>query len=495
MSSHQDRHPDEMISALFDGELAPEEWTAVKEHLEQCPRCQRLLEEIKSISAALPEDPPVPDGLAARVRERLPAGTGRQRVAPPRRETVPFRPARRRITFPLAAGAGLAATLIVGALLVQYLPANLWSRLPLPPRGAEEGAPGAFGDQAGSGREERSAAAENAPAKEQAGEPGSGPGVAAAPAGGTATAEADLAAASKLDEMAQRPADAEGAAAPSGIGSPAATSTDFAAAGERPGFAPGQELPVTVPEEADEPSRTAQEIALDPVNQAAAGEAAPGAPVGASSGASSGASPGECPERPVEDGTATAADGQPALAKDDKARGQREDAASALERAKSAPTAAPPAAKIERLGDRVAEAVAVPSAASVAECRATWGAPRQASWPVTAGRHPERAVGGAGKASGGKSVVQESPRRIRVTVTRERWPELMQRLAAAGVTGTAQLPAPPEWADCAAVNVSLPEPPATPPSPVPPSPETPPPRRPRPDADRATSSRHTARCG
>ena len=470
MNSHEDRHPDEMISALFDGELAPEEWTAVKEHLEQCPRCQRLLEEIKSISTVLSEDPPVPDGLAARVRERLPAGTGRHRAAPPRREPVPFKPARRRITFPLAAGAGLAATLIVGALLVQYLPANLWSRLPLPPRGAEEGAPGAAGDQAGSGREERSAAAENAPGKEQAGEPGSGAGVAAAPAGGTATAEADLAAASKLDEMAQRPADAEGAAAPGGTGAPVAASTDFAAAGERPGFAPGQELPVTVPEEADEPSRTAQEIALDPVNQAAAGEAAPGTPVGGVVGGVAGGMPG----RPVEDGAATAADGQSALAKDDKARGQREDGAPVLERAKSAPTAAPPAAKIERPGDRVAEAVAVPSAASVAECRATWGAPRQASWPVAAGRHPERAVGGAGKASGGKSVVQESPRRIRVTVTRERWPELMQRLAAAGVTGTAQLPAPPEWADCAAVSVSLPELPAMPPSPVPPSPETPP---------------------
>ena len=36
MSPRDDRHPDELISALFDGELAPEEWTEVKEHLERC---------------------------------------------------------------------------------------------------------------------------------------------------------------------------------------------------------------------------------------------------------------------------------------------------------------------------------------------------------------------------------------------------------------------------------------------------------------------------
>ncbi len=473
MSSHEDRHPDEMISALFDGELAPEEWTAVKEHLEQCPRCQRLLEEIKSISAALPEDPPVPDGLAARVRERLPAGTGRQRAAPPRRDPVPFKPARRRVTFPLAAGAGLAATLIVGALLVQYLPAGLWSRLQMPSRAAEEAAAGAAGNQTESAREEKRASAESAPAKETAGEPGAAPGGVAAPDGGTATAEADLAAASKLDQMAQLPPDAEGTAAPGGTGPSAGPPADYAAAGERPGFAPGQELPVTVPEEADEPARTAQEIALDPVNQAAGGEAAQGSPIGGVVGGVVGGVAGGTPGGPAEGGTAPAADGQQALAKDEKARIQRDDAAQQLERAKSAPVAAPPPAPVGRPGDRVAEAVAVPSAASVAECRATWGAPRQASWAPAAGRSPERAVGAAGKSAGGKSVVLENPRRVRVTVTRERWPELMQRLAAAGVTGTAQLPAPPEWADCAAVNVSLPELPAAPPSPAPPAPETP----------------------
>jgi len=449
MNNHDDRHPDEMISALFDGELAPEEWAAVKEHLEGCRRCRRLLEEIKSISAAMPADPPVPEGLAARVRVRLPAGTGRQRPAPPRREPVPFRPARRRITFPLAAGAGLAAALIVGALLIQYVPSSVLSRLRLPPLSAEESAEGA--GSAGGAREQESAEAKGAPeAAPSAATAGEVPS--SAEAGADASAgTVELAGTEAMQETLVLPPEAKGEMArPEGGATAVPPPTDFAAAGERPGLAPGQELPITVPEDADEPARSPEEIALDAVQQGAVGG--------------------------VERAATAAANERPGLEKDEQMRAKRAEEAvpppAAAKAAASPDAAAPPEPGAAPLG-RVAEAAPVASAASVTECRATWGSPRQANWPPAAGRNPERAVGGAGKAAGGKSIVLENPRRVRVTVTRERWPDLMQRLAAAGVTGTSQLPAPPEWADCAALNVSVPEPPAEPPSPPPP-PETPP---------------------
>lgn len=432
MNGHDDRHPDEMISALFDGELAPEEWAAAKGHLEGCPRCRRLLEEIKSISAAMPADPPVPEGLAARVKDRLPAGTGRQRPAPPPREPVPFKPARRRITFPLAAGAGLAAALIVGALLVQYVPSSVLSRLRLPVLSAEEGAEGLGG--AGGAREQGSAEAKDA-----------------AETGDDASAGAvELASAEVAQETLVLPPGAPVASAGSDAGAPAvAPPGDFAAEGERPGLAPGQELPVTVPEEADEPVRSAEEIALDAGRQG---------PVGG-----------------VEGRAVTIANEMPAPSEDEQTRagaGMAKERVPPSAAAKAAAAAAPPVPG-EAPRDRSAEAAPIPSAASVAECRATWGSPRQVNWPASAGLKPERAIGGAAKAAGGKSIVLENPRRVRITVTRERWPALMQRLADTGVAGTAQLPAPPEWADCAAVSVSVPEVPAAPPSSAPPSPETP----------------------
>ena len=454
MKGQDDRHPDELISALYDGELAPEEWVAVKEHLEGCRRCRQLLEEIKSISGAMPADPPVPEGLAARVKERLPAGAGRQRPLAPRREPMPYKPTRRRITFPLAAGAGLAAALIVGALLIQYVPSSMLSRLRLPPAAAEEGAEeGAGRTAAGGAKEQESIAAKGAPEASSSAEPAGEAGLPAEP-GPDASAGAVVPAMSEATQQASAPPpEAKGEATGSGAGTAAIPPAEFAAAGERPGLAPGQELPVTVPEEADEPARSAEETRLD---------ATPRIVGGVEGAATAVANEVQVPTREEKDLARRAQEAVPP------------PAAAKTAAAPPAPAVAPPSDAGAPLG-RAAEAAPVASAASVADCRATWGAPRQANWPPTAGGNPERTVGGAGKAAGGKSIVLENPRRVRVTVTRGRWPELLQRLAAAGVTGTSQLPAPPAWADCASVNVSVPEAPAASPSPAPPAPEAPPP--------------------
>ena len=467
MGPRDDRHPDELVSALFDGELAPEEWTEVKEHLENCPRCRRLLEQIKSISAAIPADPPVPEGLAARVRERLPAGTGRQRPVPPARDRMPYRATRRRVTFPLAAGAALAATLIVGALLIQYLPDSVSSRLSLPRRSPpSDGAlPGGAGADAAPPQVAAAAKREEAqvPADDAPGAVPPGPG-SDADASFAATDLAGVTGVPGSPGVGGEPA----SAAPGGVlggvdgiaaGAPAAT--DYAAAGERPGLAPGQDLPVTVPEEADAPARTAEQIALEQARPGAVGGVEGAAPAGAN----------ELPE----------------AAKDQQARARRAEPETAPVAAKSAAAQAPsggaaPAAAPPPLADATrsqpSPSAPVASAASVAACQATWSAPRQAAWTPSAGRSPERAVGGAGRAAGGRSILMENPRRVRITVTRDRWPDLVQKLAAAGVTGTAQLPAPPEWADCAAVNVSVPEAPPSTPAPLPPGTAPPPPSAP-----------------
>ncbi|MCU0225420.1 MAG: zf-HC2 domain-containing protein [Acidobacteria bacterium] len=447
MSPRDDRHPDELISALFDGELAPEEWTEVKEHLESCPRCRRLLEQIKSISAAMPVDPPVPEGLAARVQERLPAGTGRQRPVPPARDRMPYRATRRRLTFPLAAGAALAATLIVGALLIQYLPEGVSSRLRLPRLSPPSD--GAVAESAGE------AAAPPQPAMEAKREApvladnGSG----AAPPGSGSDADASVAATDL----------AASTGAPGTFGVPAGpAATDYAAAGERPGLAPGQDLPVTVPEEADAPARTAEQIALEQARPGAVGGVEGAAPAGAN----------ELPEA-AKDQQARARPAEPEAAAGAATANRAEVPARS---AAAAQAAAPP--PLADATPQPSSSAPVAPAASVAACQATWSAPRQAVWPPSAGRNPERAVGGAGQAAGGRSILMENPRRVRITVTRDRWPDLVQKLAAAGVTGTAQLPAPPEWADCAAVNVSVPEASPSTPAPPPPGAAPPPPSAP-----------------
>lgn len=399
MSDRDDRHPDELVSALFDGELAPEEWTEVKEHLAHCPRCQRLLESIKALSGSMPDAPSVPDDLAAKVKSRLPAGTGRQRVTAPR-EPIPYKPRKLRIGFPLAAGAGLAAALILGVMLYEYLPGGLW----------------------------RMAPARSEPAAEPAADerPKDGTGRHQAAAETEAKAEAPSAQAAKANAANEIPAEAAGVAADEAATQVSPDDKGFAPVppagavavrgAEREGLAPGQELPVVVPEDLDQPARTAEQIeAVDRTLEADRG--APGA---------------EAPGSGVVGGVE---------------RQKRLEAA-------STPEATPAAPQMSRTA--ADSATRVPAAASVDACRASWNATRQAFWPEGAGGEPARKIGGAAAAAGGRAILFDGPPRVRITIPRDRWGALLERLAAAGVSGTAQLPPPPDSADCAVLIVALP---------------------------------------
>lgn len=390
MSDRDDRHPDELVSALFDGELAPEEWVEVKEHLERCPRCQRLLESIKALSSAMPAAPPVPADLAEKVGARLPAGTGRQRVAAPR-EPIPFKPRRFRIGFPLAAGAGLAAVLLLGVMLYEYVPGSLLTRWRVPTPATEMGAEEADGKAR---RQAEPVARDKGPA------PRAPEAENELPATTTGAA---------ADEAAK-----EGAPEARPIAPPPAPGTVAVQGAEREGLAPGQEMPVVVPEDLGQPARTEEQI--EAVARKAEGDRAASEEVPAA-GAVGGV-------------------GRPET----------------FDAARAAPAAPPPAG------------TPVPAAASVDACRASWSSQRQAFWPERAGGEPARTVGGAAAAIGGRAILLDGPPRIRITIPRDRWGTLLARLTEVGVAGTAQLPPPPDSADCAVLTVALPPLPPAPPT-------------------------------
>ena len=72
----------ELISARLDGPLSPEEERVLNAHLEQCPDCQALAEDLNALHEALTEpiDPPAPPELLPGVMERV-----RQTAPGPRR--------------------------------------------------------------------------------------------------------------------------------------------------------------------------------------------------------------------------------------------------------------------------------------------------------------------------------------------------------------------------------------------------------------------------
>ena len=102
-------HPVEALSALVDGELDEAERSAVQVHLAACPSCPRLLEDLRRIADGVKRQavPPVPDGLRARVIERLHEEQGGGSV--PGRDR---RPGPRR----WAIAAGIAAVMVLGSL-------------------------------------------------------------------------------------------------------------------------------------------------------------------------------------------------------------------------------------------------------------------------------------------------------------------------------------------------------------------------------------------
>jgi anti-sigma factor RsiW len=65
-------HPDEQLSALLDGELAPGEEVAVRQHLEGCEPCRDELEAVAAIRLALRDMPvvPAPPGFIGRAVDR-----------------------------------------------------------------------------------------------------------------------------------------------------------------------------------------------------------------------------------------------------------------------------------------------------------------------------------------------------------------------------------------------------------------------------------------
>ncbi|UCF67926.1 MAG: zf-HC2 domain-containing protein, partial [Acidobacteriota bacterium] len=101
----------------LDGELEPDGWAALDDHLARCGECRAWLGELESIQSGLRElaEVPMPEELLARL-ERLPeAVTGR------RRRILRGRLASAR---PFAAAAALALLLLAPLALIRSLPSH-----------------------------------------------------------------------------------------------------------------------------------------------------------------------------------------------------------------------------------------------------------------------------------------------------------------------------------------------------------------------------------
>lgn len=48
MSNHPEKHPEEQLSAYLDGELGEEDRMLMESHLEECPECRMLVDELLS---------------------------------------------------------------------------------------------------------------------------------------------------------------------------------------------------------------------------------------------------------------------------------------------------------------------------------------------------------------------------------------------------------------------------------------------------------------
>ena len=72
-----------MISRLADGELSPSETEALRRHLASCPACRRESEVTRRLDAALRDlpPPPVPEGMAERLRRGVAERTAKRHVS------------------------------------------------------------------------------------------------------------------------------------------------------------------------------------------------------------------------------------------------------------------------------------------------------------------------------------------------------------------------------------------------------------------------------
>lgn len=109
-SEHE--HWTDRLSEYLDGDVGPEDRGAVEAHLEGCPRCRTVLEELRAVAdgaAALPDLPPARDlwpGIEARLapRSASPAAVMTDDVIPIRRRRVAM-------TVPQLVAAGIALVL------------------------------------------------------------------------------------------------------------------------------------------------------------------------------------------------------------------------------------------------------------------------------------------------------------------------------------------------------------------------------------------------
>jgi predicted anti-sigma-YlaC factor YlaD len=106
-------NPD-LLSAFFDGEVDSPWSERIQEHVEACPRCQRVMARLRHLSQVLLEDeePPVA-GALERTREllhdlRSPGWIGRRRVL-----------WRKRVSMPVAAVAAMFVVILgLGGMLI-----------------------------------------------------------------------------------------------------------------------------------------------------------------------------------------------------------------------------------------------------------------------------------------------------------------------------------------------------------------------------------------
>ncbi|HEV8375809.1 MAG TPA: zf-HC2 domain-containing protein, partial [Candidatus Polarisedimenticolia bacterium] len=109
MTQDDHKHLHELISAMADGTLTPEEAAQAQIHLKDCADCRQLLHDIRRIATAVGEEgvPPVPGYLAGRIREHLiTGGAFESRSLSP---AIPFW----KSPFPLAAAATLLLVSVI----------------------------------------------------------------------------------------------------------------------------------------------------------------------------------------------------------------------------------------------------------------------------------------------------------------------------------------------------------------------------------------------
>lgn len=103
----------ELVSAAVDGALSDTERTRLEEHLEQCPQCRALYEDLLSLHAALSDLPPVevPEDLTDRIMAAVAADNVVPLVPPVKKRSNPWQK--------WLASAAVLAVVIAGAWELQ----------------------------------------------------------------------------------------------------------------------------------------------------------------------------------------------------------------------------------------------------------------------------------------------------------------------------------------------------------------------------------------